>query len=103
MFVRALALAALLVPLAATAEEAADKKPETRMALTGDFVDLGSMLLDEEPVVRDTRMRIEEEEPTDTAIALTSALVITTFVLLILAHIVAQNALADLFGKGLLA
>jgi tetratricopeptide (TPR) repeat protein len=29
-----------------------------------DFVDLGAMLLEEEPALKDTRMRIQEEEPT---------------------------------------
>lgn len=31
---------------------------------TGDFVDLGALVQDEEEVVRDTRMRVEDEEPT---------------------------------------
>ena len=31
---------------------------------TGDFVDLGSLVLEEEPAQRDTRMKVEDEEPT---------------------------------------
>ena len=45
----------------------------------------------------------DEEEPADNAMNLTSALVITTFVILLLAHVVAQFVLKDLYGKGLLA
>jgi len=30
----------------------------------GDFIDLGAFILEDEPLVKDTRMRIEEEEPT---------------------------------------
>jgi tetratricopeptide (TPR) repeat protein len=48
-------------PAAPAAEAAA---PAAAAPAAGDFVDLGSLLLDEEPAVRDTRMRIEEEEPT---------------------------------------
>jgi tetratricopeptide (TPR) repeat protein len=44
---------------AAQAEAPAAAAPEA-----GDFIDLGSLVFEEEPVVRDTRMRIEEEEPT---------------------------------------
>ena len=52
----------------------------------------------EEPILLD-----EEEEEMDTAIAMTSALVFATFAVMILAHIVAQQALGTLFKKGLLA
>ncbi len=48
-------------PATPAAEAAA---PAEAVPVGGDFVDLGSLLLDEEPAVRDTRMRIEEEEPT---------------------------------------
>ncbi len=48
-------------PATPAAEAAA---PAAAAPASGDFVDLGSLLLDEEPAVRDTRMRIEEEEPT---------------------------------------
>jgi tetratricopeptide (TPR) repeat protein len=30
----------------------------------GDFIDLGALILEDEPMLKDTRMRIEEEEPT---------------------------------------
>jgi len=53
--------AAPAAPPAATAAE----RPAAAPAPTGgDFVDLGSLVLGPDPVVRDTRMRIEEEEPT---------------------------------------
>ncbi len=51
----------------APAEPAAPAQVEAPAAAPsgeGDFIDLGSLVLDQEPVVRDTRMRIEEEEPT---------------------------------------
>ena len=56
---------AALVTLEPT--EAPEEAPaETAVAdVQGDFVDLGALILgDEEPAVKDTRMRIEEEEPT---------------------------------------
>jgi tetratricopeptide (TPR) repeat protein len=49
------------------AEEAAEEAPAKAAAAEtgGDFVDLGALILgDEAPVIKDTRMRIEEEEPT---------------------------------------
>ncbi len=49
-------VAATPVPTAAT--------PTPTEAAGGDFVDLGALVLGDEPAVRDTRMRIEEEEPT---------------------------------------
>jgi tetratricopeptide (TPR) repeat protein len=51
-------------PAAPAAPFAEAAEPAAAAPAAGDFVDLGSLLLDEEPVVRDTRMRIEEEEPT---------------------------------------
>jgi tetratricopeptide (TPR) repeat protein len=39
-------------------------KPAAPAEPVGGYMDLGSFLLDEEPVVKDTRMRIEDEEPT---------------------------------------
>jgi tetratricopeptide (TPR) repeat protein len=51
-------------PAAPAAEAAAEPPAAVPAPAAGDFVDLGSLLLDQEPVVRDTRMRIEEEEPT---------------------------------------
>jgi tetratricopeptide (TPR) repeat protein len=45
------------------APAAQPEAPAAAAPASGDFVDLGSLVL-EEPTVRDTRMRIEEEEPT---------------------------------------
>lgn len=50
-------------PAAATAAPA-PATPTPTEAPVGDFVDLGALVLGDEPVARDTRMRIEEEEPT---------------------------------------
>jgi tetratricopeptide (TPR) repeat protein len=42
-----------------------DQEPVPTPAVSGsDFVDLGALILDEEEAVRDTRMRIREEQPT---------------------------------------
>jgi tetratricopeptide (TPR) repeat protein len=42
-----------------------DQEPAPTPAVSGsDFVDLGALILDEEEAVRDTRMRIREEQPT---------------------------------------
>jgi tetratricopeptide (TPR) repeat protein len=56
-----------------TLAPAADETPEPEAAEAaapaaddggGDYVDLGALLMDDEPQFKDTRMRIEEEEPT---------------------------------------
>jgi tetratricopeptide (TPR) repeat protein len=38
--------------------------PQPAPAGNGEFVDLGSLVMDEDKIVRDTRMRVEDEEPT---------------------------------------
>lgn len=53
-------LAPPAAPLAAPAAAPAPKKA----APAGEFVDLGAMLLEDEEAPKDTRMRVEDEEPT---------------------------------------
>ncbi|MGH7605797.1 MAG: tetratricopeptide repeat protein, partial [Gemmatimonadales bacterium] len=64
------ALAMLAPPPAAAKPEGKVKAKDARMkvrdeaGLGGDFVDLGSMILDDETVTKDSRMTIADEEPT---------------------------------------
>ena len=54
-----------LGPAEAEAEEAAPTAPaEVAAEASGDFVNLGELIMADEEAVMDTRMRIEEEEPT---------------------------------------
>jgi tetratricopeptide (TPR) repeat protein len=73
---RARAALAMLAPVVAppeatpgvkegrTAPKDAKVKVRDRAAEAGEFVDLGAMILGEEPVARDTRMKVADEEPT---------------------------------------
>src|SRR6266699_3464535 len=74
---RAKAALAMLAPAAAappepppaarekrTAPKDAKMKVRDEAAAEGDFVDLSAMILEEEPPVRDTRMKVADEEPT---------------------------------------
>src|SRR5437763_4927750 len=74
---RAKAALAMLAPAAApppapppaarekrTAPKDAKMKVRDEAAAGGDFVDLGAMMLEEEPPTRDTRMKVADEEPT---------------------------------------
>ncbi len=74
---RAKAALAMLAPAAApppapppaarekrTAPKDAKMKVRDEAAAGGDFVDLGAMILEDEPPVRDTRMKVADEEPT---------------------------------------
>jgi tetratricopeptide (TPR) repeat protein len=70
---RAKAALAMLAPVATPAPPTREGKvaaKDARMKVrdeseaNGDFVDLGAMILDEEMPERDTRMKVEEEEPT---------------------------------------
>src|SRR5213592_273486 len=47
-----------------TAPKDAKMKVRDEVAEAGDFVDLSAMILDEEALVRDTRMKVADEEPT---------------------------------------
>ena len=51
-------------PTGAEAEAPAAPAPAARPQDDGDFVDLGAFVMDDEIAVKDTRMRIQEEEPT---------------------------------------
>jgi tetratricopeptide (TPR) repeat protein len=53
-----------LVPAAPPAAPAAPAPPEPAAAGAGGFVDLGAMLLEDEAAPKDTRMRVQDEEPT---------------------------------------
>jgi len=74
---RAKAALAMLAPAAApppapppaarekrTAPKDAKMKVRDEAAAGGDFVDLGAMMLEDEPRARDTRMKVADEEPT---------------------------------------
>src|SRR6266513_4155483 len=74
---RAKAALAMLAPAAAsppepppaareqrTAPKDAKMKVRDEAAAAGDFVDLSAMILEEDPPVRDTRMKVADEEPT---------------------------------------
>src|SRR5437762_1720591 len=74
---RAKAALAMLAPAAApppapppaarekrTAPKDAKMKVRDEAAAGGDFVDLGAMILEDEPRARDTRMKVADEEPT---------------------------------------
>jgi tetratricopeptide (TPR) repeat protein len=69
---RAQAALSMLAPApAAAAPEGRVDPKDARMRVrdeatadTGDFVDLGALVLEEEPAPRDTRMKVEDEEPT---------------------------------------
>jgi tetratricopeptide (TPR) repeat protein len=52
-----------LEPVEEAAPEAAGVGADAAPA-SGDFVDLGALILEEEDAIRDTRMRIQDEEPT---------------------------------------
>jgi len=58
------ALDALVPPAPPTPPPAAARAPEPAAAEAGEFVDLGAMLLEEEAAPKDTRMRVQDEEPT---------------------------------------
>ncbi len=58
------ALDTLAPPAAPKAPEAAKKGKAAPPVAAGDYVDLGSFLLDDEKPGMDTRMRIQDEEPT---------------------------------------
>src|SRR5256885_11076741 len=47
-----------------TAPKDAKMKVRDEVVEAGDFVDLSAMILDEEALVRDTRMKVADEEPT---------------------------------------